>query len=284
MLRRARRSASRCRARDVDFARVHDACARRHRGDRAERFAGALHRPRRAGDRGAARFTGRRHGRGRRRFAIKARRFVIATGSSPAMPPIPGLAETPYLTNETIFDLAACPRHLVVIGAGRSGSSWRRRSAGSARRSRCSKPRRRSPTTIRNARAIVLDQLAREGVVIRARRRRSRASSKQERQGAGRHRRRRSGEETIEGSHLLVATGRTAEYRRLGLERPASSTTRAASWSTSACAPPTGGSTRSATSPAGRSSPMSPNYHAGIVIRHALFRLPVGEQRRRSRG
>ena len=38
-------------------------------------------------------------------FEIKARRFVIATGSTAAVPPIPGLADTPFLTNETIFDL-----------------------------------------------------------------------------------------------------------------------------------------------------------------------------------
>ena len=50
-------------------------------------------------------------------YDVKARRFVIATGSSPALPAIPGLADTPHLTNETIFDLAECPRHLVVIGA-----------------------------------------------------------------------------------------------------------------------------------------------------------------------
>src|SRR5262249_22224054 len=38
--------------------------------------------------------------------AIRARRFVIATGSTPAVPPIPGLETVPYLTNETVFDLA----------------------------------------------------------------------------------------------------------------------------------------------------------------------------------
>ena len=43
---------------------------------------------------------------------IKARRFVIATGSSPALPPIPGLEDTPHLTNETVFDLTARPEHL----------------------------------------------------------------------------------------------------------------------------------------------------------------------------
>jgi pyruvate/2-oxoglutarate dehydrogenase complex dihydrolipoamide dehydrogenase (E3) component len=52
---------------------------------------------------------------------IAARRFVIATGSSSAIPPIAGLEATPYLTPETAFDLTACPEHLIVIGAGSVG-------------------------------------------------------------------------------------------------------------------------------------------------------------------
>ncbi|GAB4391598.1 MAG: hypothetical protein Tsb005_02050 [Gammaproteobacteria bacterium] len=52
---------------------------------------------------------------------IKARRFVIATGSSPAIPAIPGLAETPYLTNETIFELTEKPEHLIIVGGGPIG-------------------------------------------------------------------------------------------------------------------------------------------------------------------
>ena len=98
------------------------ACARRDRGDRAERFQGALHRPRRAGDRRRPRASRTRDtvavGDG---IEIKARRFVIATGSSPAMPPIPGLDEMPYLTNETVFELATRPEHLIVIGGGPIG-------------------------------------------------------------------------------------------------------------------------------------------------------------------
>ena len=39
----------------------------------------------------------------------RARRIVIATGSSPLVPPIPGLDTVPYLTNETIFDLRERP-------------------------------------------------------------------------------------------------------------------------------------------------------------------------------
>ncbi|MDP1908597.1 MAG: FAD-dependent oxidoreductase, partial [Hyphomicrobium sp.] len=49
------------------------------------------------------------------KFEIRARRFVIATGSTPALPPIPGLDQGPYLTNESIFDLDALPAHLIVI-------------------------------------------------------------------------------------------------------------------------------------------------------------------------
>ncbi len=49
---------------------------------------------------------------------ITARRFVIATGSSPFVPPIPGLEKVPYDTNETIFDLRDRPDHLLVIGGG----------------------------------------------------------------------------------------------------------------------------------------------------------------------
>lgn len=52
---------------------------------------------------------------------IKARRFVLATGSSAAVPPIPGLDEVPFDTNETIFDQTSLPDHLIVIGGGPIG-------------------------------------------------------------------------------------------------------------------------------------------------------------------
>ena len=70
---------------------------------------------------GAARFTGPREVEvnGRR---IRARRFVVATGSSAAVPPIPGLDKVPFLTNETVFDLTERPDHLIVIGGGPIGS------------------------------------------------------------------------------------------------------------------------------------------------------------------
>ncbi|MGQ3890936.1 FAD-dependent oxidoreductase [Legionella sp. CNM-4043-24] len=52
---------------------------------------------------------------------IQAKRFVIATGSSPAIPTIPGLENVPYLTNENIFELQELPEHLIVIGGGPVG-------------------------------------------------------------------------------------------------------------------------------------------------------------------
>ena len=56
---------------------------------------------------------------------IRARRFVIATGSSPAMPAIPGLENVPYLTNETVFNLDQPVGHLLVIGGGAMGEIGR---------------------------------------------------------------------------------------------------------------------------------------------------------------
>ena len=70
--------------------------------------------------RGRAAFIGRREigvaGR-----VLRAPRFVIATGSRPAVPPVPGLAGAGYLTNETVFGLAALPARLAVLGGGAIG-------------------------------------------------------------------------------------------------------------------------------------------------------------------
>src|SRR6266849_388667 len=99
---------------------------------------------------------------------IRARRFVVATGSSPALPPIPGLAETPHLTNETVFDLTTRPEHLLVIGAGPIGlelaQAFRRLGAKVTVLEAAQPLAREDPECA----AIVLDALAREGVDVRA--------------------------------------------------------------------------------------------------------------------
>ena len=69
---------------------------------------------------GRGRFTGRdRLEVGGR--TLRFRRAVIATGARATVPPVPGLAEAGYLTNETIFSLTTLPRHLLVLGAGPIG-------------------------------------------------------------------------------------------------------------------------------------------------------------------
>ncbi len=69
---------------------------------------------------GAGKFTGPQgfevNGR-----TFSARKYIIATGSRPAVPDIPGLNSVPYLTNETVFDLAESIPRLIVLGGGPIG-------------------------------------------------------------------------------------------------------------------------------------------------------------------
>ena len=99
---------------------------------------------------------------------VKARRFVIATGSSPSAPPIPGLDKVKYLTNETVFDLKECPEHLLIIGAGPIGlelaQAFRRLGAQVTMLEAATPFAKEDPECT----AVVLDQLAREGIDIRA--------------------------------------------------------------------------------------------------------------------
>jgi pyruvate/2-oxoglutarate dehydrogenase complex dihydrolipoamide dehydrogenase (E3) component len=52
---------------------------------------------------------------------LRARGFVVATGSRPAVPPVPGLAGVPHLTNENVFDLTGLPASLAILGGGPVG-------------------------------------------------------------------------------------------------------------------------------------------------------------------
>jgi pyruvate/2-oxoglutarate dehydrogenase complex dihydrolipoamide dehydrogenase (E3) component len=52
---------------------------------------------------------------------VRARGFVVATGSRPAIPPVSGLAGVPYLTSENVFDLTELPASLAILGGGAVG-------------------------------------------------------------------------------------------------------------------------------------------------------------------
>ncbi len=189
-------------------------------------------------------------------FVIKARRFIIATGSSPELPPIQGLADVPHLTSENVFDLDECPRHLIVVGAGtvaiEMAQAFRRLGADVTVLSEVAPLAGYDPECA----ALVVDGLVRDGVMLRsgvkvAQVRRALArvqidfSSVDISSGDG------SGEartETIEGTHILVATGRQPNIANLDLDKAGIRHGRRASPSTSVSSPATNASTRSATS------------------------------------
>ncbi|MBN8631282.1 MAG: FAD-dependent oxidoreductase [Rhodobacterales bacterium] len=104
----------------VDFAAVKDHIAAVIAGiapvDSQERFEGLGCTVIRA----FARFTGPRDVEAGD-STIRARRFVIATGSRPVVPQVQGIDRVPYFTNETIFTLRERPGHLIVIGGGPIG-------------------------------------------------------------------------------------------------------------------------------------------------------------------
>jgi pyruvate/2-oxoglutarate dehydrogenase complex dihydrolipoamide dehydrogenase (E3) component len=257
-------------AADIDFAKVHrhvhDVIAAIAPNDSKERFNGLGVRV----IEGAARFADRKtvvvDG-----IEIAARRFVVATGSSPSLPPIPGLDRVPYLTNETVFDLTTRPEHLIVIGAGPIGLELAqafRRLGSAVTVLEAGEPLAREDG---ECAAIVLDALAREGVVIRS----NLAVAGVEGTGLKIKAIVGDGGQAIEGSHLLIATGRKANTDGLALER-----------ARIACNPAgivvnkglktTNRRVYAIGDVAGRGQfTHLANYQAGLVIRNALFRLPV---------
>ncbi len=143
---------------------------------------------------------------------VKAKRFVIATGSSPAVPPIAGLEDVPYLTNETVFNLTEAPEHLIIIGGGPIGFEM----AQAHRRLGCNVTvvalkfmENDDPELVE----ILLAQLKSEGINMREN------VSIQNISQEGRSIEVDLGSEAISGSHLLVATGRQPNIGRLSLDK-----------------------------------------------------------------
>lgn len=145
---------------------------------------------------------------------VRAKRFVIATGSSPFVPPIPGLAETPHLTNETIFSNRTKPRHLIVVGGGPIGvelaQAHRRLGSNVTIIEAMTILNRDDPDAV----AVARENLTAEGVDIIEKI----AVAKTSKRGDDIVVTLADGRE-IEGSHLLIAVGRRANLGGLGLEK-----------------------------------------------------------------
>src|SRR5215831_8103142 len=254
---------------EVDFAAaadsVREVIAAIASNDSVERFEGFGVRVLRC----EARFTGRRTIRAGD-IEIRPRRFIIATGSQPAVPNIPGLDAVPYFTNETIFANRARPDHLIVIGGGPIGiemaQAHRRLGAEVTVLDIGPLLPRDDPELV----ASLLTRLTGEGIVARS----GIEITRIERDSNTITVHLADGGE-ITGSHLLVAAGRRPSIEALDLP--------AAGIQATARGIEVDGRLRTTNRRAfaigdvagGPQFTHIANYHAGIVIRNALFRLPA---------
>ncbi len=213
-------------------------------------------------------------------FTVRARRFVIATGSSPAAPAIPGLEFVRSLTNETIFDLDELPRSLIVLGGGpigiELGQAFRRLGAEVLVLEARTALAREDPELAR----VALDRLRREGVEIRE----GANVLRIEPHGAGVRVAiaGRTLEEYVDGSHLLVATGRRPNVEALGLDRAGVRYDRSGIAVDRHLRSVSNGRVYAVGDVAGREQfTHAASYHAEIALRRILFRQRVAERAER---
>lgn len=202
-------------------------------------------------------------------YLITARRIVIATGSSPLVPPIPGLADVPYLTNETLFDLREQPDHLLIIGGGPIGMEMAQAHVRLGSKVTVIEGAKALGADDPELAAVVLDSLRDEGVEIA-----EDALAAQISGQAGAIKIETKDGRIFEGTHLLIAVGRKTNTDLLNLEVAGVDATprgitvdaslRSSNKKVYAIGDVAGG--LQFTHVAG--------YHAGVVIRSILFGLP----------
>jgi pyruvate/2-oxoglutarate dehydrogenase complex dihydrolipoamide dehydrogenase (E3) component len=203
---------------------------------------------------------------------LTARRIVIAAGSRPAVPAIPGLDDVPYWTNATLFDLSERPDHLLILGGGPVGlemaDAFRSLGCRVTLVEAASIAAREDPELVAGLRAVLIRRgvMLREGVTIRA-----------VEPGPALL---LSDGTRIAGSHLLVAAGRRPNLEALDLpagrveatpagiavDRSLRSLSNRRVYAVGDIADPVGIGPRAFTHVAGA--------HAALFVRHVLFRLP----------
>lgn len=144
---------------------------------------------------------------------IKARRFVIATGSRPFIPPIPGLSDVPYLTNETLWTLSECPEHLMILGGGPIGMEMAQAFVRFGAKVTVIEVGRVLARGDVEAAGLVKQALIAEGVRILEEIEVSEVAGQ-----GGAISLSLSNGSRLSGSHLLLAAGRRANSEELGLE------------------------------------------------------------------
>jgi pyruvate/2-oxoglutarate dehydrogenase complex dihydrolipoamide dehydrogenase (E3) component len=206
-------------------------------------------------------------------YEIKARRFVIATGSSAALPPVPGLEQVAYLTNENIFELQELPNHLIIIGGGPIGMEM----AQAFRRlgSRVTVLEAFTPFAKDDPEAsrVVMKQLLAEGIDIHSETRVERVEQGDNKIIA--HISKGDSTKKITGSHLLVAAGRKPSVDGLALEKAGIDADQRGIKVSRALLTTNKRVFAIGDVTGGMQFTHMANYQAGIVIRRALFRLPA---------
>jgi pyruvate/2-oxoglutarate dehydrogenase complex dihydrolipoamide dehydrogenase (E3) component len=201
---------------------------------------------------------------------IRARRFVIATGSRPFMPGIPGLEDVPYERNETIFQLEEQPRHLIIIGAGPIGMEMAEAHRALGCEVTVLEGARALGREDEEAAALVLAAQRERGIVIEEHAQVARVSGK-----PGAISVETAGGALFEGSHLLIAVGRRANTERLALGMAGVETTRAGIRVDARLRTTNRRIHAIGDVAGGLQFTHLAGYHAGVIIRSALFGLPA---------
>ena len=203
---------------------------------------------------------------------ITARRFVVATGSSPFVPPIPGLDRVRYLTNESVFEISRLPKRLAVIGGGPIGmelaQAFMRLGSQVVVVEALAALGREDPEMA----GVVLARLRAEGLDIREQTR----VVAVEPFGRGGVRLRvedAAGAGTIEATDLLVAVGRKPNIEGLGLDLAGIATARAGITVDSRLRTSNRRVHAIGDVAGGPQFTHVAGYHAGLVARSILFRL-----------
>jgi len=206
-------------------------------------------------------------------FTIKAKSYVIATGSSPTNPLITGLETVGYYTNENIFEkLTECPRHLVIVGGGPVGIEMAQAFRRFGAEVTVIEMRRPLATEDQECADIVLSQLASEGVSIHS----GALAASLERKGDAEievtFNTDGGGRQVIMASHVMIAVGRWPNVD--GLDLAAASVSHNANGITVDARLRTSNKKIYAVGDVTGEMRFThvANYHAGIVARNALFR------------
>ena len=220
----------------------------------------------------AGTFTGRRTVRAGE-MEITARRFVVATGSSPVVPPIDGLADTPFFTNETIFENSEKIDHLIVVGGGPIGLELAQAAYRLGARVTVLEAMKALANDDPDLAAVVKERLSAEGLDLR-----EGAFVKSVSGTAGNVSvvAEIDGSQTnFSGSHLLIAIGRSPNLAGLGLEEAGIKTGRGGILVDDRLRTTNRRVFAIGDVAEGFKFTHAAGYQAGIVIRNVLFRMPA---------